>query len=306
MSPSYYFRRLFLSLIMILAVASLSFLLLHALPGDPIDMILGDQASNIDKATLRAALGLDQGMSTQYLNFLKGLVSLNWGQSIFSHKNIFNEISTRLPNTFFLAFTALIFSSATSIPIGVAAAIHQGKNWSRILSVLCIFATSLPSFFLAPLMILFFCVRHHWLPIGGNESLASVILPALTLSVGLCAVLIQFTKASFSDYMHLDFVQVLRAKGTHPLKIYLAHILKNALTPIVSVIGLQLGALLSGALIVESIFDWPGLGTLLYQAVQSRDYPLVQHCVLVTALIYALVHFVLDLIYPILQPRLRA
>ena len=140
---------------------------------------------------------------------------------------------------------------------------------------------------------------------SGNETLSSVVLPALTLSIGLSSVLIQFTKKSFLDYFYQDFVQVLRAKGVHPIQIYFVHIMKNALTPIVSVIGLQLGALLSGALIVESIFDWPGLGTLLYQAVQGRDYPLVQYCVLVTALIYAFVHFMLDLIYPILQPRLR-
>lgn len=290
---------------MIWAVASLSFLLLHALPGDPIDMILGDQASNIDKASLRASLGLDQSIFLQYGDFLKGLVTLNWGQSLFSHRSVFKEISECVPNTFLLALTALTFAISTSLPIGILASIYREKLWSRLLSILCIFAISLPSFFLAPMMILFFCVRHHWLPIGGNESASSVILPAATLSIGLCSVLIQFTKTSFSEYLHQDFVQVLRAKGAHPVRIYLVHVMKNALTPIASVVGLQLGALLSGALIVESIFDWPGLGTLIYQAVQGRDYPLVQHCVLVTALIYAGVHFLLDLIYPILQPRLR-
>jgi ABC-type dipeptide/oligopeptide/nickel transport system permease component len=305
MSLTYYVRRLFLSVVMIWAVASLSFLLLHALPGDPVDMILGDQASNIDKVALRSSLGLDQNLILQYGHFVKGLITLNWGQSIFSHKSVYKEIAEHLPNTFFLAITALLFAVCLSIPLGVLAAIDRHKTWSRALSVLCVFMISLPSFFLAPLLILFFCVRNHWLPIGGNESLSSVLLPAATLSIGLCSVLIQFTKTSVTEFIHQDFVQVLRAKGVSKFKIYFVHVMKNALTPIVSVIGLQLGALLSGALIVESIFDWPGLGTLIYQAVQSREYPLVQHCVLVTALIYAVVHLLLDFIYPILQPRLR-
>ena len=291
---------------MILAVASLSFLLLHSLPGDPIDMILGDQASNIDKASLRSALGLDQGLGVQYVNFLKGLVTLNWGQSLFSHKSIFNEIAGRVPNSFLLAVTAMFIALLVSLPIGIASAIYRTQIWSQLVSLLCIFATSLPSFFLAPLMILIFCVNRHWLPIGGKDSFSSVILPSATLAIGLSSVLIQFTKTSFSEFMNHEFVQVLKAKGVHPIKIYFTHILKNALSPIVSVVGLQLGSLLSGALIVESIFDWPGLGTLLYQAVQGRDYPMVQYCVLVTAIIYSLVHFALDLIYPILQPRLRA
>ena len=306
MTASYYFRRFALSFVMILAVASLSFLLLHSLPGDPIDMILGDQASNIDKASLRSALGLDQGLSVQYVNFLKGLVTLNWGQSLFIHKSIFNEIAGRVPNSFLLAVTAMFIALLVSLPIGIASAIYRTQIWSQLVSLLCIFATSLPSFFLAPLMILIFCVNKHWLPIGGNDSFSSVILPSATLAIGLSSVLIQFTKTSFSEFMDHEFVQVLKAKGVHPIKIYFTHILKNALSPIVSVVGLQLGSLLSGALIVESIFDWPGLGTLLYQAVQGRDYPMVQYCVLVTAIIYSLVHFALDLIYPILQPRLRA
>jgi glutathione transport system permease protein len=303
---AYSFRRLIFSIVMLWAVASLSFVMLHALPGDPIDMILGEQASNIDKEVLRASLGLNQSLGHQYLHFLSGLVHGEWGESLFSHKSIYREISERVPNTFLLAFTALGLAILVSLPLGVAAAIYRQKKWSETLSMLCVFAISIPSFFLAPLLILFFCVRHHWLPIGGNDSYRSVILPSLTLAIGLSAVLIQFTKASFSEFMHQDFVRVLRAKGAHPIKIYLIHVLKNAMSPIASVIGLQLGALLSGALIVESIFDWPGLGTLIYQAVQSRNYPLVQHCVLVTAFIYAFVHFVLDLIYPLLQPKLRS
>lgn len=303
---SYYLRRLMLSLVMLWAVASLSFMMLHALPGDPIDMILGEQASNVDKEALRASLGLNQSLALQYTHFLSGLVRGEWGESLFSHKSIYREISERVPNTFLLAFTALGLAILFSLPLGVAAAIYRQQKWSEMLSMLCVFAISIPSFFLAPLLILFFCVRNHWLPIGGNDSFRSVILPSLTLAIGLSAVLIQFTKASFSEFMHQDFVRVLRAKGAHPIKIYLVHILKNAMTPIASVIGLQLGALLSGALIVESIFDWPGLGTLMYQAVQGRNYPLVQHCVLVTAFIYAIVHLLLDLIYPLLQPKLRS
>ncbi len=303
---TYYLRRLMLSLVMLWAVASLSFMMLHALPGDPIDMILGEQASNVDKEALRASLGLNQSLALQYTHFLSGLVRGEWGESLFSHKSIYREISERVPNTFLLAFTALGLAILFSLPLGVAAAIYRQQKWSEILSMLCVFAISIPSFFLAPLLILFFCVRNHWLPIGGNDSFRSVILPSLTLAIGLSAVLIQFTKASFSEFMHQDFVRVLRAKGAHPIKIYLIHILKNAMTPIASVIGLQLGALLSGALIVESIFDWPGLGTLMYQAVQGRNYPLVQHCVLVTAFIYAIVHLLLDLIYPLLQPKLKS
>lgn len=305
MTFAYGVRRLLLSVIMVWTVATLSFLLLHALPGDPIDMILGDQASNIDKAALRLSLGLDKAIILQYADFLKGLVTLNWGQSIFSHRSIYKEISEHVPNTFLLALTSLSFAILVSIPLGALAAIYRRRLWSKALSIICVFMISLPSFFLAPLMILFFCVRNQWLPIGGNESAASVILPAATLSIGLCSVLIQFTKTSFTEFMNQSFVQVLRAKGAHPAKIYFVHVMKNALTPIASVVGLQLGALLSGALIVESIFDWPGLGTLIYQAVQGRDYPLVQYCVLVTAIIYALIHLLLDMIYPVLQPRLR-
>ena len=305
MSLSHLGKRALLSILMIWTVATLSFLLIHALPGDPVDMILGDQASNFDKASLRASLGLDQNLPKQYYDFQKNLVTLNWGQSLFSHRNIFKEISTHLPHTFYLAVTALLISVFISIPVGAIAAIHQYTAWSELLSLGCIFAISLPSFFLAPLMILFFCVSHHWLPIGGNETFLSVALPAATLSIGLSSALIQFTKTSFIEFISLDFVRVLRAKGAHPFRIYFVHVMKNALSPVVSIIGLQLASLLSGALIVESIFDWPGMGTLIYQAVQGRDYPLVQYCVLTTAIIYTLVNFSIDLIYPILQPRLR-
>ena len=305
MALSYYIRRFVFSIVMVWAVATLSFLMIHALPGDTIDMILGDQATQIDRASLREALGLDQNLVIQYSVFIKGLVRLEWGQSLFNHKNVYREISERLPNTLLLALSALLIAVVISLPLGMMAAVYQHFLWSRILSLVCVFMVSLPSFFLAPILILYFCIHHHWLPIGGNDSALSVLLPAFTLAVGLSSVLIQFTKSSFSNYLNQDFVRVLRAKGLPASKIYFVHILKNSMTPIASVIGLQLGALLSGALIVESIFDWPGLGTLLYQAVQSRDYPLVQHCVLVTALIYAMVHFLLDLIYPILQPRLR-
>ncbi len=302
---SYLVRRLLATIPVLLGVFTLTFLLIHLIPGDPVDLMLGDQASHLDKDRVRKELGLDQPLWDQYTIFLKNLAKGQLGNSLQSRRPIVSEIVDRFPATVELTVAAMLLTVAIGVPLGVLAAVKQYSWVDHLVSVGGLFGMSMPGFWLGPMLILVFAVQLDWLPISERGGVEHLILPALSLAVMLSAIVMRMTRSQMLDVIKEDYIMVARAKGLSPLPIYFKHALMNALSPIITILGLQVGALLTGTVITETIFDWPGIGTLLFSAIQQRDYPLVQGCVLFIAVTYVLVNLVTDLSYAIVNPRVR-
>jgi peptide/nickel transport system permease protein len=298
-------RRLALAVPALIGVAIFSFLLIHLIPGDPADIMLGDQASTADRAALRHSLGLDQSIPTQFLTYSKNLLTLDMGKSLSSGTSVASVVRTHLEPTFELALSAFLIAIAFGLPFGVLAAKFKGRAPDRILKAFSLIGTSAPSYWTGPILVYFFALQLGWLPISERGGIENLILPAVTLALGLAAVLTQITRAAMLETLHEDFIRTARAKGVSESGIYFRHALLNASVPIATVIGLQLGALLTGTVIVETIFDWPGIGTLLYQSISRRDYPVVQACILVIATIYVLVNVLTEVAQAYLHPRMR-
>lgn len=298
-------RRFFLTLPVLFGVTTITFFLIHFVPGDPVDIMLGDQATPVDKAALRAELGLDRPLLVQYLAFYKGLAEGHLGRSLQSKRPVTDEIAERLPATLELTLAAMLIALSVGIPLGVLAAVKR-KTWvDRLITAWGLFGMSTPGFWLGPMLILVFSIHLNLLPVSERGTLLHLILPALTLASGLSSILMQVTRASMLEVVREDFINVARAKGLHPVAIYGRHALANALIPVITIVGLQFGALLTGTVIIETIFDWPGIGTLLFQGIQSRNYPVVQGCVLLIAITYVLVNFLTDLAYAAANPKVR-
>lgn len=300
-----FFRRLLLTLPVALGVLTLTFFMIHLIPGDPVDLILGDLANPLDKLELRSKLGLDQSLWHQYFNFLSDAFKFNFGESLFSKKPVSELIFSRLGATFELATTAMVFAMLIGIPLGVLAAVKRLTFFDRALVSFGLIGMSFPGFFLGPLLIYLFAIILGWLPVGERGGFSNLILPALSLALPLGAILLRMTRASMLDVLHEDYVRVAKAKGLGPFKVFYVHALRNALIPVITIVGLQFGSVLTGTVITETIFDWPGLGTLLFDAIQRRDYPLVQGCVLIVSLIYVSVNFITDLAYIMAHPKMR-
>lgn len=298
-------RRFLLTLPVIFGVFTITFFLIHWIPGDPVDLILGDLANPTDKISMRQQLGLDQKLSVQYFSFLKSSTQGNFGASLFSQKPVAELIKNRIGATFELAFGAMFLAILFGIPLGVLSAIKRYTFFDRSLVSLGLVGMSFPGFFLGPLLIYVFAIILGWLPVGDRGGIEHLILPAISLALPLGAILLRMTRASMLEVLHEDYVRVARAKGCGTFKTYYVHALRNALIPIITIIGLQFGSVLTGTVITETIFDWPGLGTLLFDAIGRRDYPLVQGCVLVVALIYVFVNFLTDMAYIIAHPKMR-
>ena len=297
-------RRLLLSLLALFVAGSFSFFLIHLVPGDPVDLILGDQASALDREKLQKSLGLDQSLWRQYTHFLLGLLKGDLSVSLHSGEPVFKELFKAFPATCQLAFFSLLLAALWGIPAGLFSVLKRGW-WDTGLSFVSLIAMSLPVFFLAPLLIWLFALQLSWLPVSERgESLKYFILPALSLALPLGAVLLKMSRAALLEVMKKDYIRTAKAKGLSHFGVGLRHGLKNALVPIVTVLGLQSGALLTGTVIVESIFDWPGLGLLLLESIQKRDYPLVQGAVLFISSIYVLVNLAVDLIYIWIHPKM--
>lgn len=302
---NYVVRRILLALPVLVGVSALSFSLLHFVPGDPVDLMLGDQASAADKTLLRKELGLDRPFSAQLGGYFTGLAKLDLGQSLQSRRPVVSEIAERIPATIELTLVAMTIALFIGIPLGVLAAVYRGTFVERGALLFGLIGMSTPGFWLGPMLILLFAIRLDWLPVSERGGIEHVILPALTLSLGLAAILTQVTRASMLEVVREDFVNVARAKGAGPIRLWFKHALANAMMPIITIIGLQFGALLTGTVIVETIFDWPGIGTLLFQSIQQRNYPLVQGCVLFIAFTYVAVNLVTDLAYAVANPKVR-
>lgn len=301
----YILRRILVTLPVVFGVVTLTFFLIHFVPGDPIDVMMGEQASVIDKDVLRKELGLDQPLLTQYKNYLTNLVQLDLGKSFLNKRPVASEIAVRIPATIELAVSAIFLALLIGIPLGVLAAINQYKLPDHAVSVLGLLGMSLPGFWTGPMMILIFSIYLDLLPVSGRGNITHVILPAVCLGLSLSAILMRMTRASMLEVIKEDYIRTAVSKGVSKTTLYFKHALRNALMPVITIVGLQFGALLTGTVITETIFDWPGIGSLFFEAIQQRNYPVVQGCVLFISLTYVFVNLLTDLAYALANPKVR-
>jgi ABC-type dipeptide/oligopeptide/nickel transport system permease component len=301
----YAIKRVALTVPVLLGVATLVFLLIHLVPGDPAQAMLGESAPAADLAELRGKLGLDQPLVTQYRKFLAGLVTGDMGTSFRYQTPVGREILRRIGPTAELASAAMVVSVALALPLGIIAALFRGRTVDHIATTLSLVGVSMPNFWLGPLLAIVFAVWLGWLPVSGTGTLAHLVLPAVTLGAALAAMLARMTRATLIDELRELYVLAARARGLSRPRTVMAHALRNSLIPVVTIIGLQLGAVLTGTIITETIFSWPGVGRLLIQAISFRDYPLVQGCILFIAVTYVTMNLIVDLAYGWLDPRIR-
>jgi peptide/nickel transport system permease protein len=298
-------KRFFSIFPVIFGVLLLTFLLVHLVPGDPVEVMLGESANAADRTQLSADLGLDQSLLVQFGCYLNKLAHGDLGVSIHSKKPISDLLAERLPATAKLALLALSFAIFIGLPLGILAALNVKKWPDKLANLLSLTISAMPHFWMGPILMMVFALWLGWLPVSGMETTSSIILPALTLGFGLAAILTRMTRASMLEVLHEDFIRTARAKGLNESTVILRHALRAALLPIITVLGLQLGSLLAGAVITETVFAWDGIGRLLVESIEKRDYLVTQACVMVVALTYVLVNFVTDLVYTKIDPRVR-
>ncbi len=286
-----------------LGVASLVFLLLHLAPGDPVEAMLGESASGADRQALRHALGLDMPLALQWGRYLAGLAQGDLGRSLGSQQPVAALILERLPSTVILALAALGLALVLALPLGLLGALKPGGIWDASTRGFAVLGMSLPSFVLGPLLMMGFAVWLGWLPVSGEERAAGLVLPALTLGLALAAPLARMLRTAVAQVLAEPYIQAARARGLGARQVLLRHALRNASLPVVTVLGMQLGALLGGAVVTEMVFDRAGLGQLLLEAIQRRDYPVVQGCVLVAGLTYVGINLLTEVLYGVLDPR---
>jgi peptide/nickel transport system permease protein len=302
---NYIIKRLLLFFPVIIGVMTFVFLIIHLIPGDPVELMLGENAQISDKEKLRTELGLNKPIISQYYTFMTNAVKGDLGRSIHSQKPVFTTIVERFPATLELTACAILVAVLISLPLGIIAAYRQYSifdNGSMFLSLLGI---SIPNFWLGPLLIILFSIELNWLPVSGRGDISHLILPSITLGTALSAILTRMTRSSMLDSLKEEYVITARAKGLSEKIVIAKHALSNAMIPIITIIGLQSGALLSGAIITETIFSWPGIGRLTIQAINTRDYPLLQGCILIIALSYVIVNLITDILYAYFDPRIK-
>lgn len=302
---SFLARRLALTVIVLLGVATLVFSLIHLVPGDPAQAMLGEGAAPEDIAQLRGRLGLDRPLAEQYAAYMRGLLRGDLGTSLRTQQPVTDQIAERIPATAELAGAAMLVAVLLAVPLGVIAAVWRGTWVDQSAMALALTGISVPGFWLGPLLALVFAVELGWLPVSGRGSLAHLVLPAVTLGTALAAILARMTRASVLEELREQYVVAARARGATRARAVLAHALRNSLIPVVTILGLQLGAVLTGSIITETIFSWPGVGRLLIQSINFRDYPMVQGCILLIAVTYVAMNLLTDLVYGWLDPRIR-
>jgi peptide/nickel transport system permease protein len=288
-----------------LLVATLVFSLIHLIPGDPVEMMLGEGAQRADVEGLRAELGLDQPLTHQYWSFLTGLARGDLGRSLHFGRPVTDLLLERYPATLELALAAMLVALAVALPLGILAARYRDGAIDHVSRFVSLLGVSIPNFWLGPMLILLFAIHWDIFPVSGRSGWASVVLPAITLGSALAGILTRMVRTSLAEELHRPYLVTARAKGLRRRTTLVRHALRNASIPIVTVLGLQFGALLTGAIITETIFAWPGVGGLIIQAIQLRDYPLVQGGILVISLTYVLVNLATDVLYALLDPRIR-
>jgi ABC-type dipeptide/oligopeptide/nickel transport system permease component len=298
-------QRFLLTLPALWLVLTLVFLMIHIVPGDPVEQMLGEGAAPGEVASLRHTLGLDRPVLAQYGRYLRDLAHGDLGQSFKFQAPVRRIIFERYPATLQLAFLAIVVCAAIAIPAGVLAAQRRGQAADRVVGVLTLFGLAVPNFALGPVLILLFSIELGLLPVSGRGSAANYILPAATLGAALAAILTRMVRGAMLEELSSDYVRTARAKGLSTRGVLFRHALRNALIPIVTILGLQFGTLLAGTIVTETIFSWPGIGRLTVQAISARDYPLLQGCILVIALSYVVVNFITDVLYSLIDPRVR-
>lgn len=301
----YLLKRLFVSLPVIIGVATLVFLLIHLIPGDPVDLLLGDTALDLDRESMRRSLGLHLSLFDQYILFWKQIFNGTWGFSISENKNVLSLILQKFPMTLLLASCSLVVGCMLSFPLGVWAANKHGTLTDTLIMIFALMGLSVPLFVMAPFMILFFSIKLSLLPVSGFGGWQHLVLPSVCLGAGMSGVLTRMIRSSVLETLKEDFVRTARAKGLAEKIVLFKHTLRNGLIPVVTLLAIMLGNLLAGAVITETIFDWPGLGKLFFSSFQNRDYPLVQGIVLWTSVSYVLINIFVDVFYSLIDPRIR-
>ena len=301
----WFLHRLFLLLPTALGVIILVSLMIHLTPGNPADLMLGEYATAHEKQILLTKLGLNIPISQQIFNYITSVFHFDLGASIVENTAVSKLIGERLLNTAELAVASLLVALLVSLPIGILSAVYKNTKLDRILMTFSVSGVAIPNFWLAPILILIFSVSLDLLPVSEKAGLSSFILPSLTMGTSLAAILSRTMRSSMIEVLGEDYIRTARSKGVNNLSVLLVHGARNALLPIITLISLQLGALMTGAIITETIFDWPGLGELLLRSINNRDYPVVQGCVLIFSCIYLLTNLMADLTYSICDPRIQ-
>jgi len=297
--------RLLYTLPVIWLVVSVVFVLIHFVPGDPVQQMLGEGAAAVDVQALRHAYGLDVPLGRQYLNYWKDVLHGDLGKSLRFNEGVTSLIIKRYPATAQLTMAAMLVAVLLAIPAGVHSARRRNYWDDRVISVVSLFGLSFPNFALGPVLILLLAIKVGWLPVSGSGTFAHLVLPAITMGGALAAILTRMVRTSMLEELGQDYIRTARAKGLPERTVVYRHALRNAMIPILTVLGLQFGALLAGAIVTETIFSWPGIGRLTIQAIGNRDYYLVQGCILAIGLTYVAVNFLTDLLYSAVNPRIR-
>ena len=297
--------RLITATVVVVGVMCLVFALIHLVPGDPVEVMLGESAQPADKEALREALGLNQPVHLQLLDYLARLVRLDLGTSIYSRRPILDILLERIPATIELGIAALWVATFLALPLGILAAMHRNTLLDFGAMGFALFGVSIPNFWMGPMLILVGALWLGWFPVSGREGFMSLVLPALTLGTAMAAILSRMIRSALLEVITEEFMRTARAKGLMEWRVIVHHGLRNALLPVITLLGLQLGALLGGAIITETVFSWPGIGLLVVEAIQRRDYPVVQATVLFISLSYVLVNLLTDLLYAWIDPRVR-
>ena len=303
--PAYLLSRLLTAVWVMFGVASLVFFILHWVPGDPVEVMLGESAAVADREALRQALGLNLPVVEQWTRFLTNTLRWDLGESLYYQQAVSSLLAQRFAATLELAAAAFLIAVLIALPTGILAAARRGRAADLTAMGFSLLGVSIPNFWLGPLLVLAFSLGLGWFPVSGRSGLLSLVLPAITLGTGLAAILSRMVRSSLLEVMNEDFIRTARAKGLPSSAVWLRHGMRNAWLPILTLLGIQLGALLGGAVITETVFNWPGLGTLLVESIQRRDYPVVQGCVLLISLCYVAINLLTDLLYARIDPRIR-
>ena len=282
------------------------FFIINLAPGDVVAQLTGGDATPEEVAEIRADLGLDQPIIVRYLKYLSGLVRGDLGKSYLNGRSVFDAYMEKLPATLKLALASIFVSIIISIPLGISSAVHHGSIRDNVGMVAALLGLSMPNFWLGLLLIIAFSLNLGWLPTGGAEGFQSIILPAITVGTGLTAMLTRTTRSSMLDVIRQDYLRMARAKGVPEKVVIRKHALRNALIPVITVIGTQLGSCLGGAILTETVFAWPGVGRLILDAVNSRDIPMVTGCIILKTITISIILLIVDLLYAVVDPRIRA
>ncbi len=301
----FFLRRIGISLLTLFFVITIVFFIIHLIPGDPVQLMLGEGAQQGDIIKLREELGLNKPLTTQYYLFIKNLFTANLGESLVKNRTVSSLLLSRIPSTFYLALGGMLVAIFIAFPLGIFSSKKANSLFDKITTGVSVFGIAVPNFVLGPLLIIIFSIYLGLLPVSGDTSLSHFILPSLTLGTGLAAILIRIIKASLEEEKKKNYIENLKIIGMPEKELWFFHILKNAMIPIITVLALQFGALLTGTIITETVFSIQGIGTLLIESIKARDYPVVQGLIIFISSVYITTNLIADLLYMIFDPRIR-